>query len=61
MARQDGFDWIDDAFDDKKAAEELEAAQGPKGLGCALALAVVLVVAFSIFAFVGLVGALGSL
>ena len=61
MARRGDYDWIDDAFDEKKAAEELEAAQGSSGLGCALVIAVVLVVAFTVFSLVGLAGALGSL
>ena len=49
-AKRDEYNWLDDAFDDKKAREELERAQrgGTKaaGVGCivvVLALVVLLV------------------
>ncbi|MBQ9041975.1 MAG: hypothetical protein IJ111_04090 [Eggerthellaceae bacterium] len=57
MAREE-FDWIDDAFDDKKTAEDMERARGPKLAG--LLLVVVLIAAILLIGF-GVVGILGSL
>ena len=56
MARkQEEYDWLNDPFDEKKSAEELERARGSKGAGCAL----VVVVAACIILIIGFVGVLG--
>lgn len=54
------FDWIDDAFDDKKTAAEIEAAKGPKAAGCLLVVALLASVALVFFGMFGIVGALGA-
>ncbi len=52
--------WLDDAFDEKKAAEEAERAKGHStmfaGIGC-----VVVVIALVVLLFVSLVGTVGIL
>lgn len=56
MARkQEEYDWLNDPFDEKKNAEELERARGSKGAGCAL----VVVAAACIILIIGFVGVLG--
>ena len=48
------FDWIDDAFDDKKTAEDMERAKGP---GLAMLLFAVVAIAATglvVFSLVGL-------
>lgn len=57
MAREE-FDWIDDAFNDKKTAEDMERARGSKLAG--LLLVVVLLAAIGLVAF-AVIGILGSL
>lgn len=58
MARKDDFDWLDDPFDEKKAAkDELKAASsgGSKlALGCGCLVAVVGLVVLFLFALVGM-------
>lgn len=61
MARQEEFDWIDDAFDEKRTAHDMEMAKGSNAIGCAFIVVLVGVVIFIIFACVGLFGALTSL
>lgn len=63
-SKRDGYDWLNDPFDEKKAAEEREQARmggGAKlGIGCVAAIAVLFaVVCVGAFALV-LVG-LGGL
>ncbi len=55
------FDWIDDAFDDKKMAEELEKARGPKLAGVLLVVVLIFSVLLVGFAFFGIVGALSTM
>lgn len=59
MARKDDFDWLDDPFDEKKAAkDELKAATsgGSKlALGCGCLVAVAGLVALLLFALVGMI------
>lgn len=41
MARKkEEYDWLNDPFDDKKAAEELERAKPSMAVGCLFAVAV---------------------
>ena len=54
------FDWIDDAFDDKKTAADMEAAKGPKAAGCLLVAVLVAAVALVFFALFGITGALSA-
>lgn len=44
MVKRDGYDWIDDPFNDEKSAHELESALRSRNTGCLIG-AVVLVVA----------------
>lgn len=60
MAREE-FDWIDDAFDEKKTAEDMEAARGPKLAGVLLLVVVILSVALVVFGLIGIVGSLQAL
>ena len=55
---QRDFDWIDDAFDDKRTAEDMANAQGSKLAGLLLVLAVVAAAALVVFGFIGIVSAL---
>lgn len=52
--------WLDDAFDERKAAADLEKAKGSPVLGCGLALAVAAALGLIVFAFTGILGALGA-
>lgn len=65
-ARRDGAEpraeegsWLDDAFDERKAAADWEKAKGSPVLGCGLALAVAAALGLIAFAFAGILGALG--
>lgn len=60
MAREE-FDWIDDAFDDKKTAEDMERARGPKLAGVLLVVVLIVAIFLIGFAIVGIVGSLQSL
>ena len=55
---RDDFDWIDDAFDDKKTAEDMERAKGPGLVLILFLLVVVASVGLIIFALIGLAGVL---
>ena len=55
------FDWIDDAFDDKKLAEDLEKAKGPKLAGLLLVIVLVVAVLLIGIAFFGIVGAMSTM
>ncbi len=61
--RNEEYNWLDDAFDDKKAAAELEHAQGggtkAAGIGCVVV--VLALVALLVFALVSGVGILASM
>ncbi len=57
MAREE-FDWIDDAFDDKKTAEDMERARGPKLAGVLLVVVLIVAIFLIGFAIVGIVGSL---
>lgn len=59
MAQND-FDWIDDAFNDKKTAEDMERAQGPKLAGVLLLVVVIFAVILIGYAVVGIVGNIGA-
>lgn len=52
--KNDEYDWFDDPFDDKKTAEELERARGPKMVGCLLGVVVLAALALVGFAVVGI-------
>ena len=60
MAREE-YDWIDDAFDDKKNAEEMERAKGPKLAGVLLLVVVVLAMLLIGYAVFGIIGSLEAL
>lgn len=55
------YDWIDDAFDDKKNAEEMERARGPKLAGVLLVVVLIFAVLLIGFAIFGIIGALETL
>ena len=62
-AKRDEYNWLDDAFDDKKAREELERAQrgGTKvaGVGCiVVVLALVVLLAFTLVSGVSILSAM---
>ena len=62
-AKRDEYNWLDDAFDDKKAREELEQAQrgGTKaaGVGCiVVVLALVVLLAFTLVSGVNILSAM---
>lgn len=51
------YDWLNDPFDDKKAAEELERARGPKMAGClfvVVAMAAIVFIGIAVVMFVAL-------
>lgn len=52
------YDWLNDPFDEKKCAEEMERARGSKAAGCGLVAIVVAALALIAFAVVGIVGVL---
>ena len=51
---KDEFDWIDDAFDDKKTAEDMERAKGPGLIMILFLLVVIAAVGLVIFAIIGI-------
>lgn len=55
-SRSDDYDWLNDPFDEKKCAEEIEQARGGKVAGCGLVAALVAAVAFVAFAVVSIAG-----
>ena len=62
-AKRDEYNWLDDAFDDKKAREELERAQrgGTKvaGVGCiVVVLALVVLLALTLVSGVSILSAM---
>ena len=62
-AKRDEYNWMDDAFDDKKAREELERAQrgGTKaaGVGCiVVVLALVVLLVFTLVSGVSILSAM---
>ena len=62
-AKCDEYNWLDDAFDDKKAREELERAQrgGTKaaGVGCiVVVLALVVLLVFTLVSGVSILSAM---
>ena len=62
-AKRDEYNWVDDAFDDKKAREELERAQrgGTKaaGVGCiVVVLALVVLLVFTLVSGVSILSAM---
>ena len=60
MPGNDGreFDWIDDAFDEKRTAADIENAKGPKAAGCLFVVVLVAVIGLMAFGFIGIIGAL---
>ena len=54
------FDWIDDAFDDKKTAEDIANAKGPKVAGVLLVVVLVAAVMLILFALIAIPGAMGA-
>ncbi len=58
---KDEFDWIDDAFDDKKTAEDMARASGPKLAGVLLIVVVIAAIALIVFAVVGIMSSLPGL
>ena len=59
-ARAEEGSWLDDAFDEGKAAADLERAKTSPALGCGLVAAVAAALALIAFAFTGILGALGA-
>lgn len=56
MARREEYDWLEDPFDEKKCAEEMERARSGKGAGCGFLAVLVAVVVFVVvfgMAFLG--------
>ncbi|MEG1434835.1 MAG: hypothetical protein RSB04_05100 [Gordonibacter sp.] len=64
MARKQEFDWLDDPFDEKKAAQDQTQAATSGGskmaLGCACLVVVVAIVGLLIFAAVSMLDVLAS-
>lgn len=64
MARKQEFDWLDDPFNEKKAAQEQEHASGSGAskvaLGCGCLVVVVAIVGLLIFAFINMIDVLVS-
>lgn len=64
MARKDDFDWLDDPFDEKKAAKDEQRASTSGGtklaLGCGCLVAVVGLVVLLLFAIVNMADILAS-
>lgn len=58
--RAEEVSWLDDAFDERKAAADLEQAKASPLLGCGLAVAVAAALGLIVFAFAGILGALGA-
>lgn len=60
--KRDEYNWLDDAFDDKKAREELERAQrgGTKaaGLGCIVVVALIALLGFTLVSGVSILSAM---
>lgn len=54
------FDWIDDAFDDKKTAEDMERAKGPKLASLLLLVVLIFAVLLVGYAVLGIVGNIGA-
>lgn len=58
--KNDGYDWLNDPFDEKKAAAEREQAHmggGVKlGIGCGCLVVILLVLVCCVLAFAALVG-----
>lgn len=61
MGKNEQSSWIDDAFDDKKAQEEIERLKGSNRLGCIFLVLLIIVALVVLIAGIGVVGALGSL
>ncbi len=63
MARKDDYNWLDDPFDEKKAARDANGMSGGAkaalGIGCLLV--VVAVVVLLVFAVVNFVGVMAEL
>lgn len=62
-AKRDEYNWLDDAFDDRKAREELERAQqgGTKaaGVGCiVVVLALIVLLGFTLISGVNILSAM---
>ena len=62
-AKRDEYNWLDDAFDDKKAREELERAQrgGTKAAGVGCIVVVLALVVLLVFALVSGVSILSAM
>ncbi|MBX9034746.1 hypothetical protein [Gordonibacter massiliensis (ex Traore et al. 2017)] len=64
MARKDDFDWLDDPFDEKKAAREQAQAATSGGtkiaLGCGCLAVVVGIVVLLIFVGINMIDVLAS-
>ena len=54
------FDWIDDAFDDKKTAEDIANAKGPKLAGILLVVVLIAAVMLILFALIAIPSAMGA-
>lgn len=52
--------WLDDAFDERKAAADLEKAKASPLLGCGLVVVLAAALGLIVFAFTGILGALGA-
>jgi len=61
MAHDEETNWLDEAFDDRKAAEELDRAKKSNRLGLVLVIVAVVVIAVLGFGCSGMVGALSAL
>lgn len=64
MARKDDFDWLDDPFNDKKAAEERQktsmSAGAKAGIGCGCLVVVVGIVLLIAFVLLDAISILGD-
>ncbi|WP_165246863.1 hypothetical protein [Adlercreutzia sp. ZJ141] len=58
--KREEYDWLNDPFDEKKCAEELQRARGSKATGCLVAFVAVVAVALLVALGMGVIGALSS-
>ncbi|WP_165044199.1 hypothetical protein [Adlercreutzia sp. ZJ138] len=58
--KREEYDWLNDPFDEKKCAEELQRARRSKATGCLVAFVAVVAVALLVALGIGVIGALSS-
>ena len=61
MAHDEETNWLDDAFDERKTAEEIERVKHSRRLGYILIIVFVILIAVFGFSCAGMMGALSTL